>query len=149
MVAWKLVVGTLTLSVLAGCSQTPRARSIVGPDGSAMLHVSCSGDQGACFELAGQSCPAGYELSPVFSDRDDHFLVRCRLAAVAASAAQPAPAAALANPYPAASSPPPWPPPEQSWATPDPWSTASGATPARQGLPPTHYLPNGQIDVGY
>jgi len=141
MAVWKLGLGML--AVLSSCAQGPRARPITGPDGSKMVHVSCRGDQGACFDLAGQSCPNGYQLAPVFGERDDNFLVRCRLPALVA--APPAAVAAAATPV----ATPEWPPPEQSWSTPDPWSTASGTPTPSTALPPTHYLPNGQIDVGY
>ena len=146
MEVWKVAVGALL--VVGGCAQAPRARAITGPDGSEMFHVSCGADQGACFELAGRSCPRGYELAPVFGERDDNFLVRCRAASVATAESTPAPVAAPSAARPAPYTPE-WPPPEQSWATPDPWSAASGAPASSNDLPPTHYLPNGQIDVGY
>jgi hypothetical protein len=63
---------------LLGCSRQPHARSVVGPDGTSMVHVACGSDQSACFELAGQSCPSGYTLFPIFDPHDNNFLVRCQ-----------------------------------------------------------------------
>ena len=77
-VGWVLPVW-LGLSV-AGCVEPPGATRIVGPDGSSMLHLHCVDDQAACFLIAGEQCPRGYDLSPVFDPRDGNFLVRCRVA---------------------------------------------------------------------
>jgi hypothetical protein len=80
---------TLLLGVglcLLGCSQQPQARNITGPDGTPMVHVSCGSDQSVCFQLAGRSCPGGYNLFPIFDAHDNNFLVRCQ-GAVAAQAA--------------------------------------------------------------
>jgi hypothetical protein len=61
-----------------GCARAdriePAAHPIVGPDGSAMLHVSCGHDEARCYELAGRSCPAGYDLA--LTPRHN-LLVRC------------------------------------------------------------------------
>jgi hypothetical protein len=71
-----LLFAVFTMS--AGCTRQSHIRPLVGPDGTPMFHVSCGGDQGACFELAGRSCPQGYALVPLFDRRDNNFLVRCR-----------------------------------------------------------------------
>ena len=69
----------LTLSwLLFACAPSPGAVRIVGPDGTALLHVHCDREQAACFRIAGERCPHGYELSPIFDPRDGNFLVRCR-----------------------------------------------------------------------
>ncbi|MGC4089711.1 MAG: hypothetical protein QM756_17845 [Polyangiaceae bacterium] len=93
--------------LVAGCSHQPQARNVTGPDGSPMVHVSCSSDQSACFELAGRNCPTGYELFPIFDARDNNFLVRCRqgapqlpIASFATPAVKQAPAPVLAAPLP-------------------------------------------------
>jgi hypothetical protein len=62
----------------------PAAHPIVGPDGSPMLHVSCGQNEARCYELAGHSCPNGYELA--LTPRNN-LLVRCRPGAPAASQA--------------------------------------------------------------
>src|SRR5688572_1322853 len=91
----------LLASGLVGC-QTPGATRIVGPDGSPMAHVHCGSNQGACFRLAGELCPSGYELQPVLRHSDGNFLIRCRTgAAVAATPVCPSPSSpALALPPP-------------------------------------------------
>lgn len=63
--------------LLAACVQAPGATRIVGPDGTSLFHVHCGDEQVACFQLAGDRCPSGYELSPVFDPHDGNFLVRC------------------------------------------------------------------------
>src|SRR6478735_10001559 len=74
-----LVCAALSLLLLApGCAEPPGAARIVGPDGTRMLHVHCEGEQVACFQIAGDRCPHGYDLSPIFNPRDGNFLVRCR-----------------------------------------------------------------------
>ena len=61
-----LLCALWALGLVVGCSREPHARSVTGPDGSAMLHVACGRDQGACFELAGRGCPYGYKVFPIF-----------------------------------------------------------------------------------
>jgi len=68
-----LISGLFALS--AGC-QPASVQEIVGPDGSAMLHVSCGSDQGRCYALAGTRCPNGYEIFPA-AGAPGNFLVRC------------------------------------------------------------------------
>ena len=150
------------LSLLLAACQSQGSTRIVGPDGSPMAHVHCGVDQGACFRMAGELCPSGYELKPVLSGNDGNFLVRCRAAGTATLAAQcPTPAAVTASmptsappaaatvaaasaaPAPAQSWPPaaepplmyPWPPPEST--------TAVRATPKTPKTPP------GNVDIGY
>jgi hypothetical protein len=126
-----------------------------------MAHVHCGSDQGVCFRIAGELCPAGYEMKPVLSGNDGNFLVRCRDArlaqtaavcpAVAPAAPAPAPATAAVatvaqpqakdawppstEPWPAAY---PWPPPETSAAVQAP----AAATPGAKATPDS-------IDLGY
>src|SRR6187549_3837629 len=74
-----LVSGALSLALFApSCAEPPGAARIVGPDGTRMLHVHCEGEQVACFQIAGERCPRGYDLSPIFDPHDGNFLVRCR-----------------------------------------------------------------------
>lgn len=123
----KLGLGLLILLAL-GCSHEPRARNITGPDGSAMVHVSCAGDQSVCFELAGRNCPTGYTLFPIFDAHDNNYLVRCEVGPRAQRNEL------LANPLPAPPPRvlPPLPPPPATvtaWTAPvdsSPQSTALG-----------------------
>ena len=126
----RVSLGLVALGLVA--CQTPGATRIVGPDGSPMAHVHCGGDQGACFRLAGEMCPGGYEMRPVLSGNDGNFLIRCR--AAMANAASPAcapvaPTQALTAPAqrnstvlnagvtPAQG----WPPSSEPWPTAYPW----------------------------
>jgi hypothetical protein len=141
----------LALGPLACTS--PLARPIVGPDGSAMVHVRCGADQGACFRLAGELCPRGYDMKPVLSGNDGNFLVRCRAgsAIVSAIAVCPAPAATPLVPVVASDSGPHglrnegWPPASEPWPAAYPWpppETSAGAQ-----APP---IPTGaELDLGY
>ncbi len=130
--------------LLASC-QAPGSTRIVGPDGSPMAHLHCGADQGACFRMAGELCPSGYELKAVLSGNDGNFLVRCRTRGAPLVAAQsPVPAAVSApnatarapkETWPPATEPPlmyPWPPPE-----------SSAAVRAKPTTPP------GDVDIGY
>src|SRR5262252_3355706 len=74
--------GLVTGALVTACAE-PGVSPIVGPDGSAMLHVHCGGDQAACFQIAGRSCPHGYDMSPIFDVSQGNFLVRCREAGTA------------------------------------------------------------------
>lgn len=140
-------------AAIAGCVHTPRAHRIIGPDGSDMLHVSCGSDQGACFALAGDNCPNGYRLVPIFNPEANNFLVRCQSRTHSVEAAEnsvsPVPSNVIVrtlNPAPASTTR--WPPPEEPFPGTDPWpagSAASGSLP----LPQTARLPDGQIDIGY
>jgi hypothetical protein len=123
---------------LAGCSQEPRARSITGPDGSAMVHVSCGSDQSACFELAGKSCPTGYRLFPIFDAHDNNFLVRCEAGRNGELLANPFSTPARASRIPAVLAPP-----EPSMRAPTDataWSTES--------TPPSLARSGGASDLG-
>src|SRR5450432_720706 len=74
-----LALTQVLLSALLGaCVEPAGAVHIVGPDGTQMLHVHCGDDQVACFQLAGELCPRGYFLSPIFDPHDGNFLVRCK-----------------------------------------------------------------------
>lgn len=130
------------LALAAACTPAPRARPVVGPDGSAMTHVSCGSDQGACFQLAGQSCPSGYRLFPIFDPHSNNYLVRCT-APVGAVARQrvPAPPARHA---PAREASDGWPPVAEAWVPADPWPAAvMQAPPALSGPSPE------EVDLGY
>ncbi len=130
--ALRLSGGLVALGLVA--CQTPGATRIVGPDGSAMAHVHCGADQGACFRLAGELCPTGYEMRPVLRGNEGNFLIRCRAASATAAAPVCAPAAptlALATPTPAAhggslldtgaTQPQSWPPSSEPWPSAYPW----------------------------
>lgn len=128
-----MLAGLSGATAAAGCANSPGSQPIVGPDGSSMAHVHCGADQGACFRIAGELCPSGYEIKPVLLRQDGNFLVRCRSArptlSVAAHAPMPAPdGAAPALMY-------PWPPPEV------------GAAVQRSYTPSAS--PASEIDLGY
>jgi hypothetical protein len=128
------------VSGLVGC-QTPGATRIVGPDGSPMAHVHCGSDQGACFRLAGQLCPAGYAMQPVLRHSDGNFLIRCRAAAAVAGAPPCASPSAPALALSAQGSPPngatvtaarstraeSWPPSSEPSPAAYPWPPAEGS----------------------
>jgi hypothetical protein len=136
------------LSVLLGsCVEPAGAERIIGPDGTQMLHVHCGDEQVACFRVAGEMCPRGYSLSPIFDPRDGNFLVRCR---------DPSEPSAIANAaLPAAAKPesgrisivrtrtpdPDWPPHEVAQPS-EPWPAPSAATPAPKAGIST-------VDLGY
>ncbi|HKO49987.1 MAG TPA: hypothetical protein VJV79_19790 [Polyangiaceae bacterium] len=139
-----LLSGGLSLALLlgSGCAEQPGATRIVGPDGTQMLHVHCSGEQVACFQIAGERCPRGYDLSPVFDPREGNFLVRCRVPkappVVVASSPAPRP-----NGNPAAAVSDRWPPAEVATPT-EPWPTQASSE-----LPPAPRNANGTVDLGY
>jgi hypothetical protein len=153
----RTVAGLLALA-LASCA-SPGSQRIVGPDGSAMAHVHCGSDQGACFRIAGELCPSGYELKPVLSGNDGNFLVRCRDARVAQSVqvcppiapgVPSAATAALVTPR-AQPNQDAWPPSTEPWPAAYPWpppetSAAVGAQPAGavSAKPPSD-----SVDIGY
>jgi hypothetical protein len=134
------VLGVLCL-LFSGCVEPPGAERIVGPDGTQMLHVHCGDEQVACFQLAGERCPHGYDLSPIFDPREGNFLVRCRNPALTRSvtAASSTPAQSNAG----APRNDGWPPTEVATPT-EPWPAASNAN-----LPPTPRTATGAVDLGY
>jgi len=144
--AW-LVWGGLSLLLAPACAAPPGAARIVGPDGTHMLHVHCEGEQVACFQIAGERCPHGYDLSPIFDPHDGNFLVRCRetqAAPVIAKAPTPTPTATPnPNPNAAATVSDRWPPAEVATPT-EPWPTH-----ASTDLPPAPRNANGTVDLGY
>ena len=130
--------------LLCGCVEPPGAERIVGPDGTHLLHVHCADEQVACFQIAGERCPHGYDLSPIFDPHDGNFLVRCRepgaVTGVASSPALPrrsGSSVASSNPNDR------WPPAEVATPT-EPWPT-----PSNTDLPPTPHSANGSVDIGY
>ncbi|HYQ41215.1 MAG TPA: hypothetical protein VER11_04595 [Polyangiaceae bacterium] len=136
-----LVWGAVSLLLLApACAEPPGAARIVGPDGTRMLHVHCAGDQVACFQIAGERCPRGYDLSPIFDPHDGNFLVRCR-----EPQASPVIAAApITNPNASAATVSDrWPPAEVAKPS-EPWPTH-----ASTDLPPAPRNANGTVDLGY
>ncbi|MET0794424.1 MAG: hypothetical protein ABW061_23080 [Polyangiaceae bacterium] len=137
---WPVLVGLV--SIVVGCVEQPGAERIVGPDGTLMLHVHCAEEQVACFQIAGERCPHGYDLSPIFDPHDGNFLVRCRephTTAVANSTPPPSRAASAASSAANDRGPP------AEVATPtEPWPT-----PANGALPPAPRSANGTVDIGY
>jgi hypothetical protein len=115
--------------LLAAACRSPGAERIVGPDGSQMSHVHCGAEQSACFRLAGELCPAGYDIQPVLRQSDGNFLVRCRAARVARQC--PTPVAARP------SSPAPFTPP--------------ASAPPSASVEPSSVSPSAanEIDLGY
>ncbi|MBX3181591.1 MAG: hypothetical protein KIT72_13030 [Polyangiaceae bacterium] len=79
------LLGALGALSLFGCAQQQRSaetsgvvRPIVGPDGSQLLHISCGADEGRCYQLAGERCPAGYDVGRTHSGERGQLFVRCR-----------------------------------------------------------------------
>jgi hypothetical protein len=130
-------------AVGVGCAHSgvPSAVPIVGPDGTAMLHVSCGADTASCYRLAGERCPFGYAMFQS-AGGPGNVLVRCRDVR-AASGTWPPSGELTASPY----GPPAnvaWPPPTE--LTPSPYGSAAPANTA--GYPPL--APGGTgDDVGY
>ena len=127
-----------------GCVEPPGAERIVGPDGTQMLHVHCVDEQVVCFQLAGERCPHGYDLSPIFDPHDGNFLVRCRdlEGATALVARAPAAPARTSSSTGSPSNTDRWPPAEVALPS-EPWpASASGATPSPNAT-------SGPVDLGY
>ncbi|MDF3071551.1 MAG: hypothetical protein K0R38_7152 [Polyangiaceae bacterium] len=143
--AWCLVAALGSLDV--GCTR-PGAQPIVGPDGSPMAHVHCGSDQGACFRLAGEVCPGGYDLQPALTGHDGNFLVRCRApqpqVAVAAPCASPS-----STPHVAAKPGETWPPSNEPWPATYPWPPPETSAAARPPPSPGTAKPPLEIDLGY
>jgi len=130
--------------LVAGCVEQPGAARIVGPDGTTMLHVHCGDEQVACFQLAGERCPHGYDLSPIFDPREGNFLVRCREATSHTALAKAAtPSVTRPDSTSGAARYDQWPPAEVATPT-EPWPVSS-SSPA----PPAAPTPNGTVDIGY
>lgn len=152
--AWPLAVLLLAL----GACTSPGAQRIVGPDGSLMSHVHCGSDQGACFRIAGELCPSGYDMKPVLSGSDGNFLVRCRAAAtMIAGTGTPVASPGLAAPAPGAStvsstrSAERWPPASEPWPAAYPWPPPETSAAAQQpgGTAATPRAPTAEVDLGY
>lgn len=137
----RLVCAGLGL-LLGGCAEPPGATRIVGPDGTRMLHVHCEHAQVACFQIAGDRCPHGYDLSPIFDPRDGNFLVRCREPQASPSVVASTPGTRSNNSSAAAVSDR-WPPAEVATPT-EPWPTHASTEP-----PPAPKNPSGTVDLGY
>ncbi len=142
---WTMIRAHGSLHVLAGlgllflsfgCVEPPGAERILGPDGTPMLHVHCADEQVACFQMAGERCPHGYDLSPIFDPHDGNFLVRCREPQTLSVAA--------AGPGPNRWSPTEVARPSEPWPAPAP-------TPAQSSAPPPAPSANSgvDIDIGY
>lgn len=123
-------------SLALSCAVEATVSPIVGPDGSRMFHLSCKGQEARCYQLAGERCPTGYDLSRTHSDRES-FLLRCRGPGQAALQSGWAPRIDLA-PTPYGSSSAPYPTAVPLTTTPP------GYPPLGSGLKP---LP--KDDVGY
>ncbi len=138
--AW---AGLLGVSLgCTGCVETPGAEHIVGPDDTQMLHVHCGDEQVVCFQLAGERCPNGYDLSPIFDPHDGNFLVRCRDARAFASATSPGTNGAHRAAPSTAGDTAGWPPTEVARPT-EPWPAARNGN---ESAPPDA---SGTVDIGY
>lgn len=139
----RVVIGGLSLLAIS-CVETPGAERIVGPDGTQMLHVHCGDEQVACFQMAGERCPYGYDLSPIFDPHDGNFLVRCRTQSSTPSFVAGAPAASPAGRAPLQTRVSDgWPPAEVATPT-EPWPA-----PSNNSLPPAPRTATGSVDIGY
>ncbi len=132
------------LGLLAGCIEAPGALRIVGPDGTQMLHVHCGSEQAACFQIAGERCRHGYDLSPILDAHDGNFLVRCRNPALARSlsAAGPEVVRSTVSARPRAVEDG-WPPAEVAMPA-EPWPVPSSSTSR-----PTPRGPTSTVELGY
>jgi len=139
---WLLVTAGLSL-LLVGCVEQAGATRIIGPDGTGMLHVHCKGEQVACFQIASERCPHGYDLSPIFDPHDGNFLVRCRAPQASPVVVASARVAPLPNHNPAAAVSDRWPPAEVATPT-EPWPTHASTE-----LPPAPRNADGTVDLGY
>jgi hypothetical protein len=140
---WASAIG-LSLSLMS-CVAPAGAQRIIGPDGTPMLHVHCEGEQVACFQIAGERCPRGYDLSPIFDPHDGNFLVRCRepeRPVVIVTRGTLAPRPAQTNSA-AATAANPWPPAEVATPT-EPWPA-----PSASALPSTPRAATSAVDIGY
>jgi hypothetical protein len=140
-----LVPAALSL-LIANCAEPAGATRITGPDGTPMLHVHCADAQVACFQIAGEMCPRGYFLSPVFDPHDGNFLVRCKDATQVGIVASAQPTALPAQPVRARPAEPGWPPAEVATPT-EPWPAPSAS--ASSGAPTAPKTAIGAVDVGY
>jgi len=144
MMLRRLAFPLALLGWVVACVEQPGARRIVGPDGTQLLHVHCGKEQVSCFQLAGERCPHGYDLSPIFDPRDGNFLVRCRMATplvVITNNPAPPPQSRGAGTATAAISDR-WPPAEVAIPA-EPWpATSASAAPT----PPDSARP---VDLGY
>lgn len=126
----------------------PTVRPIVGPSGSPTLFISCA-DTGQCYELAGSSCPHGYDIQRARGASIESYLVHCK-----------APPAPTQQAYYAAAPAPAYPQSQQQWA-PQPWNEAPQPPPAppseaaqsAAGPPNAMSLPrpigSSEFDLGY
>jgi hypothetical protein len=65
----------LCLGFTACGAAEPNVSQIVGPDGTRAYYVSCAGSEARCFQLAGESCPLGYDYA---ATPRGNLLVRCK-----------------------------------------------------------------------
>jgi len=137
-----LVSGLSLLLLVPSCATPPGAVPVVGPDGTRMLHVHCASDQVACFQIAGDHCPHGYDLSPIFDPHDGNFLVRCREPRASPAVLASAPATRPSS-TPAAAVNDRWPPDEVARPS-EPWPTH-----VSNELPPAPRNAAGTVDLGY
>ena len=144
---WWVPVGLCLFFI--GCVEPAGAERIVGPDGTQMLHVHCGDEQVACFQIAGERCPRGYDLSPIFDAHDGNFLVRCRepeSAPIMATNAAPVTRSAARSTSTSsgeATAADRWPPAEVATPT-EPWPT-----PDNSAAPSAPRSATGAVDIGY
>lgn len=112
-----------------------------------MTHVHCGADQAACFRIAGELCPSGYEMKPVLSGSDGNFLVRCRAARAAAACPAP-PVVIVSRSTPSGAGPAnqSWPPSSEPWPLMYPWPPPETSANVR---PVPTSRPDDLLDLGY
>ena len=115
--------------LVVACVQ-PTVRPIVGPSGDPTLFISC-GDTGECYELAGRSCPNGYDIQRARGATLESYLVHCR----AQPSAEPVYYSARSTPatYPQSYSQPAQ---QQAWGS-------NSTQPWAQAAPPPPPAPDG------
>jgi len=115
--------------LVVACVQ-PTVRPIVGPSGDPTLFISC-GDTGECYELAGRSCPNGYDIQRARGATLESYLVHCR----AQPSAEPVYYSARSTP-PSYSQPYSQPAQQQTWAPADSADSNRANQPWAQAAPP-------------
>jgi hypothetical protein len=157
---------TLVLAVLAaalGACEPPSSRSVIAPDGQKALFVRCGSDQGACFDLAGQNCPYGYDIRAAVAGDSGAYFVRCRYAPMPVAMAPvpvpmapppPAPVPAASEPYAPTQDASGVPTATFPAGTSSVQPSAAAKPPAKQGWPPPNEPgatapPWQDLDLGY
>ena len=168
MISLRHACASLALAAALNACMTPSVQTVLAPDGHPALFVECGADEGACFALAGQSCPQGYDIRQAVTGQGGSYLVRCRYAPTPMAQASPPAVTPAPPPYnwppasvPATQSPPPSSADVPTATFPSGQSNTPQAAPrptpksgAQSGWPPPNEpgptaLPWEDLDLGY